>query len=964
MKKFITVLVGIMCAFILILGTTLAAGCNNDEQSTETYTVYFVTYTTETISPVTVEAGESVTAPTTPTSDDYDFVGWYSDAALTTRYEFTSAVTSNLTLYAKWELKAVVTATNEVVTEIVFNGETITLSENALYVNQELTDSQTGDYSFNSLEECIASTDGGTKDNPVVIYLAPDVYWTDDPDDPDTRSSDNLIGLEIPQSYITLMGMTDSYEDTVLASNRGQNAGANGNYNTVGVGEGFSAYNITFGNYCNIDLVYPRDTSKNREKRTGGIVQAQVITDATDAESTDMRYYENCAFMSRLNTIFTSSEREVYYKCHIECTDDALGMQNVGIYIECTFDLYSTTPVGSGGRVLMAFLGCKFTTHLDDDKVIEFSKHTYHYAFMDCDFVGDMEGMVWLNANSTYSDDMRNIVYNNTLNGKPLEIDPDHPEISYYIDGDSPEFTAYKVGNEYNIYNLVNYGSLVDWDPLNQRETMEDYLAPFVIHFSVDGDTTFAGNGVTSRTITPIIYGYSENTTIEWSVDNTEMVTIVDNNDGTATITAENYTFVDTTICVTAKASNGLEYVVHFVITSPTIDAPSVVEDSAGLTVSGGVANLTYTLTEPDENIAEGLNPDNSVIDWYRSKTASEASTLYHVATTTYIKDDATPYTSYTITEEDIGYYLVAVITPQYRHSYAGEQVKVYTSAQITEDDVADENKGIYYTDFSTLAYIDAIYADIENDDDTWLNEYVSGLWYGGYYRPAEYDEGGVYEDKVFYYVEGEDAWTYALGSSGAAGVYGLSTTTQGARLVYIDDTARTDMTMEVTLSAYKTDSQGFGSAKQFLDIFFKYDQATMTGYGLRIMRADADTINQYPELAQYVDMVSQSCLFQLMSYENGVATPLTEPQVLSSFLKDMTVTFEMSGNTLTCSVSTTSDQLSSQTAVGMPHSFVFECEIEGGANSFGGFGFQHTGTAGEGKSGNRTIISSLKVIY
>ena len=565
MKKIITAVAGVMCASALTFGAAFAAGCN-DNNDVETYTVNFVTYTTSSISPVTVEAGEKVTAPSTPTNDNYDFVGWYTDAALTTRYEFSSSVTSNITLYAKWELKTPATTTpDEEVTEIIFNGETIILSEHALYVNQSLIDSQTGEYAFNSLEECVASTDGGTKDNPVVIYLAPDVYWTDDPDDTEIRPSDDLIGLEIPQSYITLMGMTDSYEDTVLASNRGQNTGANGNYNTVGVGEGFSAYNITFGNYCNIDLVYPRDTSKNREKRAGGIVQAQVITDASNAESTDMRYYENCAFMSRLNTIFTSSDREVYNNCHIECTDDALGMQNIGIYLNCTFDLYSTTPVGSGGRVLMAFLGCKFTTHLDNstDKIVRFSKHTYYYAFMDCDFAGDMLGMAWLNANSTYSDDMRNIVYNNTLNGTPLEIDPDHSEISYYIDGGNQEFTAFKVGNEYNVYNLVNYGSLVDWDPLEQRDTMEDYLAPFGIKFSVDGDTTFAGDSVTSRTITPIIYGYNENTKIEWSVDNTDMVTLVTNSDGTATITAENYTFVDTTVCITAEASNGLKFVIH-----------------------------------------------------------------------------------------------------------------------------------------------------------------------------------------------------------------------------------------------------------------------------------------------------------------------------------------------------------------------------------------------------------------
>jgi uncharacterized repeat protein (TIGR02543 family) len=49
-----------------------------------------------------VRNGGTVTAPTEPTKTNYDFKGWYSDAALTQAYAFTTSVTSNITLYAKW----------------------------------------------------------------------------------------------------------------------------------------------------------------------------------------------------------------------------------------------------------------------------------------------------------------------------------------------------------------------------------------------------------------------------------------------------------------------------------------------------------------------------------------------------------------------------------------------------------------------------------------------------------------------------------------------------------------------------------------------------------------------------------------------------------------------------------------------------------------------------------------------
>lgn len=50
----------------------------------------------------TVTYGEKVVRPANPSASGYRFVGWYTNAACTQRYDFSSAVTESFTLYAGW----------------------------------------------------------------------------------------------------------------------------------------------------------------------------------------------------------------------------------------------------------------------------------------------------------------------------------------------------------------------------------------------------------------------------------------------------------------------------------------------------------------------------------------------------------------------------------------------------------------------------------------------------------------------------------------------------------------------------------------------------------------------------------------------------------------------------------------------------------------------------------------------
>lgn len=55
----------------------------------------------------TPASGSTVTKPADPTREGYTFGGWYTDEACTKAYDFSAAVTADMTLYAKWNKKAV-----------------------------------------------------------------------------------------------------------------------------------------------------------------------------------------------------------------------------------------------------------------------------------------------------------------------------------------------------------------------------------------------------------------------------------------------------------------------------------------------------------------------------------------------------------------------------------------------------------------------------------------------------------------------------------------------------------------------------------------------------------------------------------------------------------------------------------------------------------------------------------------
>ena len=82
--------------------------------SVDKFTVNFDTVgATKLIDPQLIEYKGYVKIPTTPVRTGYDFDGWFTDSIYTKEWVFTTAITTSMTLYAKWNIKKfIITFTN------------------------------------------------------------------------------------------------------------------------------------------------------------------------------------------------------------------------------------------------------------------------------------------------------------------------------------------------------------------------------------------------------------------------------------------------------------------------------------------------------------------------------------------------------------------------------------------------------------------------------------------------------------------------------------------------------------------------------------------------------------------------------------------------------------------------------------------------------------------------------------
>ena len=96
-------------------------------------------------------------------------------------------------------------------------------------------------------------------------------------------------------------------------------------------GIGLKSENVTFGNFCNVDLEFPLAPELGRRKRAAAIAQAQLF-DYRGGDGVAI----NTNFISRLNLLPFAM---TYLNCHLESSGHASFFNSV--YIGCSLELYN-----------------------------------------------------------------------------------------------------------------------------------------------------------------------------------------------------------------------------------------------------------------------------------------------------------------------------------------------------------------------------------------------------------------------------------------------------------------------------------------------------------------------------------------------------------------------------------------------------------------------------------------------
>lgn len=814
-------------------------------------------------------------------------------------------------------------------TYIKYKGETIQLSETAIYLDGSLSDELAAQYPYvyNDITKALSADalKNGTADNPMTVYVAPYVYWIDDPAATDTVQKTEgysvPYGMVVNSDYLTIKGLTGNPDNVVLAGNRGQSHASNGNYTMFrfNCSGALTVKNITIGNYCSVDLDYPLMSELNQAKRTDTITQAQLAD-----MSGDKMFADNCNFISRLNLVpISGASRNLYNNCHFESTDDALNGN--AVYVGCDFDFYGNRPLYSSYNTGSTFLGCTFNCkilNVEAEPTQFFTKEGGTITAVDCVYNSNLSVPITMGWTKFPSDSLKCYQSNIIHNGKNITIGGEGAKETVDMTGKSV-LNAYKVvsGGKtyYNTYNLLKGSD--DWDPLGVKDVIAAAGQEAVAtQLTIKSDVSEIESGKETASIGGTVnYFYGTNDTtqkITYSVSDEDKayVKLTDNGDGTCKVEGTNNDDAAKKVIINASTESGLEAAVGITVKPSKLDAPEYIKKPVITNDGQGSLKVDYSLDL-------GSREDMSAISWYRC-TDAEGSNKVLVAVT---RNDSPEYT-YKLTAGDVGYYIMAKVESKNIRSDYGTPVNTVYDKSIGVKDVRSKNLA---TDFSNFPNIKQ-------------SEIKAGFWTVDYNRPADTESFGKWQG-----ADTEEPWVYGVTGNGCVGA-GLYQGTQGSRLMYTPvEGTYGDMSLKLVVDPAKTAGQGFGSAGQYMDVLLKFDTSTLTGYGLRIIRTKAS---------------SNAVTFVLVKYDNGAVTEISDEVIASCYVTGCTISLKTEGNKLTAHVETPTEQLADQAAKGYPH--VVDLTADIAANSFGGVAIQHTGTTGTGGWQNTTMLHNLDITW
>lgn len=803
---------------------------------------------------------------------------------------------------------------------ILYKGKKILLNDKNFYIDGNLKAQDTGKcpYVFTSVNEAMRHLKDGIESNPMTLYIAPNVYWIDNPDDPEIRKpshGDTPYGLEIKCSGLRIYGLSDDPQDVVLACNRGQTQGAIGNYTMFYMeGNEISAENITFGNYCNVDLTYPRNPALNRQKRMDAVVQAQLVHCKGD------KYVlRNCRFISRLNLCpFNGGRRTLFDNCYFECTDDALC--GTGVYSHCRFTFFSSKPFYSTSKTGAVFYHCDFNILTEGKQYI--TKVGSPVTLIDCYFHTKSDSL-FIGWTQTPTKNQRNYQYKVWHNDKPYRMHPSDTWLTVDLTG-KKALQAYVIranGVELdNIYNLLKGDD--DWDPTHGKTSIleagkqnrADYTQiPTLL--TVTPVKAEIESEVSDTVLTASFSRFGDypapHQAIRWSVEQeyTKDIQLLPSTDGsTCKVIGCNTDDETKQIVVKAISEDGLESASALTVKPKLLPAPEFILSPRLRMVENGTAIVDYKLD------LQGRK-DESLITWYRC-TDAKGNNAIEVA----VSRLANPERTYRLSAGDEGYYLMATVAPKHLRCRAGIPRIAISERAIRKEDIYPSHQ---------------LYTDFHNFSIALQPRIIPGFWTVDAYKPADTEE---YDWPVIQ----SGCWLYGKGTNGASCHYGLLQGRKGARLLYTPKKEHSgDMRLTLKVDPAKTAGQGFGSATgQYMDVCIKFDTRTLTGYALRIIRTVKND--------SAVD-------FYLVKYDKGKTTSISKAVSASCYLSTCTLSLSMKGDKLIACAKTDAKQERKMKEGVLPDVYL---EATVSPNSFGGIGIQHTGSTGD----SATQLRSLQV--
>ena len=266
------------------------------------------------------------------------------------------------------------------------------LNRKHMLVDSALEKSQPEAFMYRTIQEAADAIEDGTWESPSVIDLKPDVYWT--------GGTQTKCGLVVNRNWLTIRGLGEGPEDTVIADARGHmvnsfpaDGGANSPAQTMIVnGDGLHLENLTVGNYLNLDLVYPRDPSKNRPMASEVVTQAYALASKGNY---DCWTVENCRIVGMLDTLSFHLKRLYMHNTLIEGTKDFIGGGAAAVYEDCRILIHDTCPMYMAGRQGTLYRNCRFTVSLPDFDTVYLTKFGEQLMLDHCSFEGNVRHLEW-----------------------------------------------------------------------------------------------------------------------------------------------------------------------------------------------------------------------------------------------------------------------------------------------------------------------------------------------------------------------------------------------------------------------------------------------------------------------------------------------------------------------------------------------------------------------------------------